>query len=293
MTPLELSIVRRAYAKHVLATAGVIDLRLEAAFAEIKREDFLGTGPWQMLRLTRGYGATPDDDPVYLYVDQVVGLVPARRINNGQPSLHAMLIAAARIAEGEHIVHVGAGTGYYTAIMAQLAGAAGRVTAIECDPELAARARECLRTCPTATLLQTDGASTPIDPADVIYVNAGVTHPANVWLDALREGGRLITPLTADANFPTAPAAFDMSKAMRSGVYFLIQRRGETFEARGLLPTLIIPAEGAGRDAESEAALAAALEKGGWNRVTRLVRGDSLGGDQCWLQGRGWYLSCG
>jgi protein-L-isoaspartate(D-aspartate) O-methyltransferase len=40
----------------------------------------------------------------------------------------------------EHVVHVGAGVGYYTAILAELVGAAGTVTAIEFDAELAARA---------------------------------------------------------------------------------------------------------------------------------------------------------
>ena len=55
------------------------------------------------------------------------------------PSYHAPLIASAGIREGEHVVHVGAGTGYYTAIMAHLTGRGGRVTAIEFDPALARR----------------------------------------------------------------------------------------------------------------------------------------------------------
>ena len=33
----ELAIVRRAYAKHVLATAGVDDARVEAAFAAVRQ----------------------------------------------------------------------------------------------------------------------------------------------------------------------------------------------------------------------------------------------------------------
>jgi protein-L-isoaspartate(D-aspartate) O-methyltransferase len=36
------------------------------------------------------------------------------------------------------------------------------------------------------------------EPADVIYVNAGATRPAASWLEQLKEGGRLILPLTAD-----------------------------------------------------------------------------------------------
>jgi protein-L-isoaspartate(D-aspartate) O-methyltransferase len=51
MEAAELKIVRRAYAKQVLAAAGASDARVEAAFAAIKREDFLGPGPWPVLRL--------------------------------------------------------------------------------------------------------------------------------------------------------------------------------------------------------------------------------------------------
>jgi hypothetical protein len=116
----ELAIVRRAYAKHVLANADVDDARVEAAFAAVRREAFLGPGPWSMLRWPHRYVPTPSDDPVYLYQDALVGIVPERSLNNGQPWLHAMLIAAAGPRPGEHVVHIGAGVGYYTAILAHM-----------------------------------------------------------------------------------------------------------------------------------------------------------------------------
>ena len=59
------------------------------------REDFLRPGPWQIVRWGGGYRTTPDPDPVYLYTDDVIGILPERNLNNGQPSLHAALIAAA------------------------------------------------------------------------------------------------------------------------------------------------------------------------------------------------------
>ena len=91
----ELAIVRRAYAKHVLANADVDDARVEEAFAAVRREHFLGPGPGPMLRWPHRYEPTPSDDPVYLYQDALVGIIPERSRNNGQPWLHAMLIAAA------------------------------------------------------------------------------------------------------------------------------------------------------------------------------------------------------
>ena len=135
----ELRIVRAAYAKQVLAAASVANAGLAQAFAAIPREDFLGPGPWLVLRWLRDYVPTPDDDPVYLYTDDLVALVPERRVNNGQPSLHAHLIHRALPTVGEHVVHVGTGTGYYTAILAHLVGPSGRVTGIEYDGSLAAR----------------------------------------------------------------------------------------------------------------------------------------------------------
>ena len=75
--------------------------------------------------LSRGYVTTPDDDPVYLYQDLLVGLIPERRLNNGEPSGHAMLIARADPRPGEHAVHIGAGVGYYTAILAHMVGRSG------------------------------------------------------------------------------------------------------------------------------------------------------------------------
>src|SRR6476619_7276087 len=137
----ELEIIRATYARQILAAARVDNTRLEAAFSATRREDFLGPGPWPVLRWLREYVLTPDSDPVYLYTDDVVGILPERRINNGQPSLHAHLIHEAAPAPGKHVVHIGTGSGYYTAILAHLAGPSGRVTGIEHDAELAARAR--------------------------------------------------------------------------------------------------------------------------------------------------------
>ena len=117
-----LEIVRRAYAKQIMAAAGVADRRVESAFATVKREDFLGRGPWPILRWGRGYETSPSGDPVYLYDDVLVGIIPERNLNNGQPWLHALLIANAGPKRGEHAVHIGAGVGYFTAILRHLVG---------------------------------------------------------------------------------------------------------------------------------------------------------------------------
>src|SRR5215470_11657656 len=93
-----LAAARRAYARKVATEARVDDPRVEAAFAEIKREDFLGPGPWLIYGLPPGfrptttldhipggYRRTPDDNPIHLYDDVLVGIMPKKGLNNGQP----------------------------------------------------------------------------------------------------------------------------------------------------------------------------------------------------------------
>jgi protein-L-isoaspartate(D-aspartate) O-methyltransferase len=281
METSELAVVRRAYAKQIAAAGGVAAPRLVKAFAAVPREAFLDPGPWQVVCWGRGYVPTPDADPVYLYTDDVVAILPKRNLNNGQPSLHAALIAAAMPGEGEHVVHIGVGFGYYTAILGELVGAAGHVTAIELDPGLAARAAANLEHYPQVTVIAGNGTTAAFASADVIYVNAGATRPADRWLDGLREGGRLIVPLT-DSGFP--------QRDVRRGAVFRIERREGEFFARRVSSVAIFPCEG-GRDAASEAALAAAFDRGGAERVTRFYRRDDLPAERCWLRAPGWCLA--
>jgi len=282
----ELEIVRRAYAKQIMAAAGVADRRVEAGFAAVKREHFLGPGPWPILRWARGYVPTPSRNPVYLYADILVGILPERDLNNGQPSLHAVLIASAAPQPGEHSVHIGAGVGYYTAILAHLVESRGRVTAVEFDPGLAKRLARNFRGQKNVRVVQGDGSQVAFDAADVVYVNAGATRPADTWLDRLREGGRLILPLTSSKGF----LGIEAGPIERRGAVFQIQRRADEFHAKWISPVAIFPCEGA-RDAESEAALGTAFKKGGWDRVTRLYRSGDLPEEQCWLRASGWSLA--
>lgn len=288
---VRLSIVRKAFAQRLSFVLG-LDPRLEAALASVRREDFLEQGPWltYLWRHKRQgeYIGTPSADPAWLYIDNIFAILPERHLNNGQPSAHAKLIGEAAIREGEHVVHVGSGTGYYTAIMAELAGPSGKVTAIELEPDLAERARRNLASAwPNVRVVQGDGGAVPIAGADVIYVNAGATRPAASWLDGLQDGGRLIVPLTTDKGFISNDPPVPIHKR---GAVFRIERRGGDYLARWLSPMAIFPCESA-RDPHSEAALARALDKGGWKRVTRLYRNEEIPEDRCWLSAPGWALA--
>jgi protein-L-isoaspartate(D-aspartate) O-methyltransferase len=119
---------------------------------------------------------------VYLYDDVVVGIIPERNLNNGQPSLHAALIASAAPRAGEHAVHVGAGVGYYTAILHRLVGRRGKLTAIEFDSGLAARLAANFAGANNIQVVSGDGARIVFDSADIIYVNAGAIKPAETCM---------------------------------------------------------------------------------------------------------------
>ncbi len=283
-TRQELATIRAAYAKQV--TADAPDTAVEAAFARVAREDFLGAGPWPIFAGMNHYVPTPDADAAHLYDDILVGIIPERGLNNGQPSWHAFLLAQAKPAPGEHIVHVGAGTGYYTAVMAEMVGPSGRVTGIEFDAGLASRACTNLARYKNVEIVAGDGSTAPFDAANVIYVNAGATRPADAWLDRLAEGGRLLVPLTTAEGFGLA----DDGNFATRGAVFLIDRRGETFGAKWISPVAVFPCAGA-RDKASEQALARALRTGRWGEVTRLYRQDDIPDERAFLKARGWCLA--
>ena len=192
--------LRAFFARLVTARGGAEDPRIEQAFAAVSREPFAGPAPWQV-RVPGSYIPTPDADPAYLYQDTLIALDAARGINIGEPSLHARCLEALALREGEVVLHVGAGAGYYTAIIAYLVGLTGHVHAFEIDPALAERARQNLSHLPGVEVHGRSGIGDGLPQADAIYVNASAVGPSWSWLDALRTGGRLMFPLHAPGGF--------------------------------------------------------------------------------------------
>jgi protein-L-isoaspartate(D-aspartate) O-methyltransferase len=195
--------IRTFYARLMAANAGSRDPRLEAVFAEVPREAFLGPGPW---RIVAGNGkiTTPSADPAHIYQNVLVALDDAKGINNGEPFLHAMWIGKLAPRPGEAICHIGAGTGYYTAVLARLVSPGGTVAAFELDKNLAELARQNLEAYGNVTVVHGDAVTTPLPPSDIIYVNAGVAAPPAGWLKALRPGGRMIFPWRPAERVPLA-----------------------------------------------------------------------------------------
>jgi protein-L-isoaspartate(D-aspartate) O-methyltransferase len=266
--------LRGFYARLVTATGGAQQPDLVEAFGSVDRVVHLGPGPWK-IATTAGYVETPDDDAAFIYQDVPVALAAERNINNGQRSLHARCLGAINPLPGETALHIGAGTGYYTAILARLVGPSGRVLAYEREADLAGKAAGLLAGWPHVSVHPASACEVPIPACDVIYVSAGASYPPATWLDALKPGGRLVFPLTTDSMM---------------GVLMLITRTGERgFGARVISGAMFIPCAGA-RDEAASQALLAALTRGGHGAVRSLQR-QSKPDETSWLAGDGWWFS--
>jgi protein-L-isoaspartate(D-aspartate) O-methyltransferase len=285
----ELAIIRRAFARQMLCLAGANDdSNLREAFSAIKREKFLGPSPWKIVLPAVGYADLVDADPAIVYQDVLFGLSPERGVNNGSPSLHARWMHAANIKPGERVVHIGAGSGYYTAILAHLVGAHGRVTAVEFDPKLADAARRNLSDLRNVTVVQGDGADWPAEPADCVYVNYCVGRPALPWLDQLSAAGRLLFPLGVAKD-----KGLEGGQRARFGAALLVSAgpgNGQ-FHVSWLGPAFFVCAEDpSARQVEEHETLTAAFERGGIEFVKSLRWRQSPSPDRSWFMGGGWSL---
>jgi protein-L-isoaspartate(D-aspartate) O-methyltransferase len=273
---------RRLYAEELRAASNLRSAALVQAFATVPREQFLGPGPWQIAAPTPPgtYRTTEDADPRHLYHNVLVAIDATRHLNNGQPGFLALLIEALELQQGDRVVHIGCGLGYYTAIVAAVVGPAGSVTAIELDPTLAAQAGTNLRDWPQVNVVAGDGGAYDPGPSDAIFVNAGATHPHPVWLDALRQGGRLLVPLTV---------ARDAGGHGHGGV-LKITRQLHGLTARFISEVNMFPCVGA-RDPEINDRLQETFRRGTWAAVQSLRRDPHDPTEACWLHGKDFCLS--
>jgi protein-L-isoaspartate(D-aspartate) O-methyltransferase len=275
--PDRLAASREFYAEMAAAAGYKLRDDLERAFNFVPREHFLGPGPWYALSLPSGLLVqTPTDDPIHVYQNALFVLDREKRINNGEPSLHGQLLGALHPTRGSTALHIGCGTGYYSAILAHLVGPSGKVIAYEIEPELARKAAHNLQPWDNVEVRAASGTANELPRCDVIYVNAGATHPADNWLDALNENGRLVFPLSG------APS-------MQTGVSLLVTRLKDSFAARVVGYCGFIGCVGA-TDLDEGFRVAAAIRTGELWKAQSLVRNEQPDKNAV-LIGKGWWLS--
>jgi protein-L-isoaspartate(D-aspartate) O-methyltransferase len=113
-----------------------------------------------------------------------------------QPWVQARYLELAQLTGRERVLEVGAGSGYQTALLAQLADA---VFAVERIPALAQGARTALEAAGirNVTILVGDGTLgwRPFAPYDAILVAAASPEIPAPLVEQLAPGGRLVSPL--------------------------------------------------------------------------------------------------
>jgi len=277
----DLEALRQYYAEELRAVADLQSEALVKAFAKVPREHFLGPGPWRVFSPgSDDYWTTKDDDPGRLYHNILVAIDVERKLNNGLPSFLAFLIDELELKAGDQVVHVGCGTGYYTAVMAEVVGPKGHVSGIEIDSDLADRARCNLSYLPHVGVCEGDGGDHDPGPCDAILVNAGATHPRPVWLDSLRPAGRLILPLTV----------VEGDDGSNYGFVLKVKRDNSSFTARFISRISVFSCEGV-RDAELNERLKEAFKRDDSKSVQSLRHEPHEPTDTCWFHADNFCLS--
>lgn len=268
--------IRKRFAEEVCAKSNVPSARLLDAFARVRRERLLGEGPWEVGVLgqdgSMAYQRTPTSNPAEVYRDAVIAIDPVHSLNNEEPSSLAVWIDALDPKPGDHMVHVGFGTGYYTAIVQSWSAPPGRLTGFEIDASLAARARASLQSYVQVVVSGGESPDLPLRSVDAKFVNCAVTHPAHSWLSWMRVRRRLLTVFPV----PAAPSA----DGIGFGAMYLAERRHDDVAPRHLSAVGIYPGIGQRSEALNQALLA--KDPNSWLQVRSLRTDSQQSNPSCW-----------
>jgi protein-L-isoaspartate(D-aspartate) O-methyltransferase len=282
---MDLALRRRFYAEEIEAVAKLRSPLLVDALASVPRERFLPPGPWTVLAESDITGMAPaktrqtaDADPARVYHNIGVAIDPERQLFNGQPATLAPWIDALELSPGNRVLHLGAGLGYYTAVMAACVGDEGRVLALEADEGLAGEARRNLASMPWVDVRADPSGQLSGETFDAILVNAGVTHPLDAWLDALSPGGRMILPITS-----TMAPMGNIGK----GLVFLVRKEGDGTLGAGVVGFVAVYSAVALRDELLNPFIGKMLMAGPqqWSSIGRLRRDPHEPSPSCRLHG--------
>ena len=149
-------------------------------------------------------------------------------IGHGQtissPIIHAMSVELAELSGGERVLEVGTGSGFQTALLAELGV---DVYSIERLPVLAQRARALLEELNVEARLRTGDGSEgwpEAAPFDAIIVGAAAARVPGALLAQLADGGRLIVPV-----------------GERHQALYRIRRRGDEYERERITGARFVP----------------------------------------------------
>ena len=179
---------RKTMVDNQLRTSAITDHRLLTAMGEVPREQFV-----------------PAVRRSLAYIDEAQPLDGATVRKLSAPAQFARLVQLASIEHTDHVLDVGAGTGYSSAILARLAAS---VVAVEDDDKLAAEARKTLADLGVGNVkihvgpLASAGAADA--PYDVIILEGAVSSVPQSLLSQLKPEGRLVALIAVPGKVPVA-----------------------------------------------------------------------------------------
>ena len=160
-----------------LRQRGIRDERLLAAMSKVPRHEFVSQQNWNEA-----------------YADHPIPI--AEKQTTSQPYMIAAMVQAAEIKPGDRVLEIGAGSGYQTAVLAELAR---QVFAVERYASLTETAQKTLERLGyrNAKIVTGDGSlGLPESaPFDAIIVSAAAPSIPQALVDQLAVGGRLLIPI--------------------------------------------------------------------------------------------------
>lgn len=198
--------LRAALADYIRGRQTFRTPQVEAAFRAVPRHLFL-----------------PGTDLRTAYAPQVV---ITKRASDGtaissasHPNLVAEMLEQLSVQPGHRVLEIGTATGINAALLAELAGPAGKVVTVEIEGDLAAGARAGLDAAgyQQVEVICADGADGHPGgaPYDRIIVTAGAWDIVPAWWQQLAAGGRLVVPLCLHGSGLTRSVAFDLREPGR------------------------------------------------------------------------------
>lgn len=172
-----LDFIRLRMVEDQVVRRGVADARVLDALRKVKRHLFVPPG-----LVSTAY----DDHPLPMDCGQTVS----------QPYIVGLMSELAGLKGGERVLEIGTGSGYQTAVLAELAG---EVCTVEFFPELAeqARARLAKQGYTNIKFKTGDGSGgwAEAGPYDAIIVTCAPNAVPAALTAQLKEGGRLVIPV--------------------------------------------------------------------------------------------------
>lgn len=169
--------LRRASLVLRLRSMGITDHRIVSAFEATRRDAF-----------------APDVYAADAYADRLIPIACGQTME--APSVLARLLQSVPVAAHMSVLEIGAGSGYFSALLARLAR---RVIALERFRNLAETARRTLESqrVSNVDLILGDGLAgwSAAGPYQAIFVSGSVESPQSVWLEQLAPGGKLVAPI--------------------------------------------------------------------------------------------------